>query len=103
MFNQKKIAFIIITLILLVALILSGINNTKNRSITKESAAKIVSELPEVKLFMNNTSLGAISFDHEDVRINAWVIHVYENLPDHQATFNWYDVNKATGEVHKEF
>ena len=32
-----------------------------------------------------------------------YVVHVYESLPDHTATFNWYSVNVKTGRVQKQF
>jgi len=30
-------------------------------------------------------------------------VHVYEDLPDHTATFNWYEVNVKSGKVTKLF
>ena len=30
-------------------------------------------------------------------------VHVYESLPDHTATFNWYSVNVKSGRVEKQF
>ena len=36
-----------------------------------------------------------LTLDHEDISQNAWVVHVYEDLPDHTATFNWYYVNNT--------
>lgn len=37
-----------------------------------------------------------------EVKENAWVVHVYEDLPDHTATFGWYNLDKDTGKVEKE-
>jgi hypothetical protein len=32
-----------------------------------------------------------------------YAVHIFENLPDHTATFNWYSVNVKTGHVEKQF
>jgi hypothetical protein len=32
-----------------------------------------------------------------------YIVHVFEDLPDHVATFNWYEVNIRTGKVTKQF
>jgi hypothetical protein len=57
-----------------------------------------------LKLFAKGTSkLGghaAASADHDQG--DLWSVHVYEDLPDRTATFNWYDVNVKTGKVSKK-
>jgi len=80
------------------------------RKKTKEDEAiELVWRRPEVKywltLFPNGTSkLGghpAANADHDQG--DVYSVHVYEDLPDHVATFNWYDVNLKTGEITKKF
>ncbi len=68
-----------------------------------EEAVKIVSTLPEVNEYLKNVSNGKVVFDHEDAISNSWVIHVYEELDDHLATKNWYNVNKLNGTIIPEF
>ncbi len=52
-----------------------------------------------LKLFPRGTSkLGghaAFTADHDEG--DVYSVHVYEDLPDHTATFNWYEVNLKTG------
>lgn len=69
----------------------------------QDQAALLVYNLPDVKDFLKRVSKGHVVLDHEDITRNVWVVHVYEDLPDHTATFNWYYVDKTTGEVSKEF
>jgi hypothetical protein len=79
--------------------------------ITAEKALEIVSNLPEVKqwekLFTNPDGTSpktggkpVVVYDSETN--TTYVIHVYEDMPDHTATFGWYDVDKNTGIVTKE-
>lgn len=42
-----------------------------------------------------------IAFDHMDG--NRYIIHVFEDLPDHTATFNWFEVDSETGAVTRTF
>lgn len=72
-------------------------------SIAPKDAARKVSELSEVKDFLQRVQNGKVVFDHEDAYRNDWVFHVYEELSDHLATFNWYDVDETTGEISKQF
>jgi hypothetical protein len=69
--------------------------------ISQEDAALKVSALPEVKQFFSTVKTGKLVLDHEDSTSNAWIIHIYEDLPDHIATFAWYSVNENTGEIIK--
>ena len=72
-----------------------------NQPITKEQAASLVTDLPEVKNYLANTPNGKVALDSENKTTNSWIIHVYEDFPDHQATFGWYSVNEVTGAVTK--
>ena len=58
-----------------------------------------------LKLFPHGTSkLGghaAASADH--AQGDVYSVHVYEDLPDHTATLNWFDVNIKTGKITKKF
>jgi hypothetical protein len=58
-----------------------------------------------LKLFPKGTSkLGghpAATADHSEG--DLYSVHIYEDLPDHTATFNWYDVNVKNGKITKKF
>ncbi|MEK7597853.1 MAG: hypothetical protein AAB441_04380 [Patescibacteria group bacterium] len=66
--------------------------------ITSQNAVEIVNGLSEVKSFFSTIQNARISADTSQSDNKFWVIHVYESFPDHNATFNWYKVNKTTGE-----
>lgn len=72
-------------------------------SINQQQAVSLVRERPEVKDFLDNIEHANVYYSHEDPERNAWVIHVVENLSDHTATFNWYEVDKVTGSVRAQF
>ena len=78
------------------------ISDFQNR-VTGPQAATIVRNQPEVSNYFKRVPNAKIALDHEDAAKNSWVIHVFESLSDHVATFNWYYVNKTTGEITKEF
>lgn len=71
----------------------------QNEAITQEQAASIVQNLPEVKNFIQNVKNSKIALEGESKDKSAWMIHVYEDLPDHIATFGWYNVDKFTGKA----
>ena len=71
--------------------------------ITKEKAAQLVQSLDEVKKYLVTVPNAIIEFDHESKDKTVWVIHVYEAKDGHTATFNWFDVNKQSGQIIKEF
>ena len=72
-------------------------------SVSKEQAVEKVKNLPAVKDYLTRVPQGVVEFDHEDTAANTWVIHVYAMGDDASATFNWYDVNKANGDIKAEF
>ena len=80
--------------------------------ISEKEAIKLVTNLPEVKNWLSlfsqpdgsSQKTGGkpfIDLDHQDD--NTYFIHAYELTTDHLATFNWYDVNKKTGNIKSEF
>lgn len=42
---------------------------------------------------------GRIAVQVEGHKGDVYTVHVYEDLPDHTATFNWYEVNVRTGAI----
>lgn len=76
--------------------------NNQNSVITSQKAIEIVTALPEVKEFFNKNLNAKSSLDESQSNNKVWMIHVYESFTDHNATFNWYKVDKITGEVVKQ-
>lgn len=87
-------------------------DNSSTQNISQEDAINLVKQQKEVKdwLTLFNGPGGTspktygtahFAFDHMDN--NLYIIHAYEDMPDHTSSFNWYKVNKKTGEVTKEF
>lgn len=90
---------------------------TCKKPISQEEAVQVVKKLPEVQQFINKvgwnkpapevTSEPTVDFDAEVG--NYYSIHVYELVSDknyndsHTATFNWYKVDKCTGEIRCSF
>ena len=73
-----------------------------NKSAGNTAIAK-VSALPEVIEYLREVPTGLVTLDHEDRETNSYLIHVYETKDGHTATFNWYTVDKTTGEITKDF
>ena len=90
-------------------------NKNKSGKLTEEAALKLVSNRPEVKSWKKGVIAASvkrkgvtphIAIDREEN--GAYVVHVYEEVPDdaetsHTATMNWYYVNEHTGKVKTEF
>lgn len=70
-------------------------------TVSKEQAVAKVSALPEVIDYLKRVPNGLVSVNGEENDI--YMIQVYEIKNGHTATFNWYNVNKATGAVEKQF
>ena len=70
-----------------------------------EDASNITSKSVEdiIKEFMiKDSSLDTIcEFDHEEILdgVKYFVVHVYEVVLDHTATWGWYYVNQSNGQV----
>lgn len=69
--------------------------------ITEQQAVKQVKSQPEVQDYLKRVSNGIVEVDNEEV--GRYNVHAYEIKDGHTATFNWYQVDKDTGEVKKEF
>lgn len=90
----------------------SDANPVAVQNITEQDAVNSVKNLPEVKNWLalfsqsdgSDPKTGGKSFieiDHKDE--NTYFVHAYEILPDHTATFNWYDVDIKSGNIKPEF
>lgn len=76
--------------------------NTANGTITKEDAIVKVKTIPEVADYIIRVPQAKVEVGGDDDD-DFYLIQVFEVVKDHTATFNWYTVNKMTGEVKKEF
>lgn len=72
----------------------------KSLQFNKNAVSKVKS-LPEVIEYLKRIPAGIIAVNGEND--TSYMVQVYEIINDHTATFNWYTVSKATGEVTKEF
>ncbi|MFA7341511.1 MAG: hypothetical protein WC028_32305 [Candidatus Obscuribacterales bacterium] len=75
------------------------------RKISAEQAVALVKKRSDVKkflaLFPNGKSKKTLGFpvvEAEELD-NNWNVHVYEQMPDHTATMNWFEVNSQTGAI----
>ena len=75
--------------------------DTENTTLSKEDAVAKVKTLAEVKDYLMRVPNGLVAVNGEEN--GSYLIQVYEVKNDHTATFNWYTVNKITGEAKKEF
>ncbi|MCA0315132.1 MAG: hypothetical protein LCH63_15055 [Candidatus Melainabacteria bacterium] len=78
----------------------------RKKKLTANQALKLVESRKEVQEFFAQFSLprqGATAESKPVIDVekdgNKWNVHVYESLPDHTATFNWYSVDRYTGKV----
>lgn len=76
-------------------------SKTPNGTITKEGAIVKVKAISEVADYLRRVPQGRVEAGSEED--NSYLIQVYEIKDGHTATFNWYKVDKTTGEVEKEF
>ena len=75
---------------------------TQSISISDNQAIQIVAALPEVAEFMAGKTDAKIALGDTQDNSNIWSVQVYESFPDHNATFNWYKVDKVTGVITKD-
>ena len=80
----------------------------QSSNITQDQAVQIVRNIPEVKTWMSQVETGplhgkAVIVPEYGDKDNVWTIHAYEQLSDHTASFNFFYVDKTTGQVTKEF
>lgn len=96
-FNGKLFLVVVISIIVLLAILKFDdvtTNITKEQAIgkvrTQTEVAEYFKRVPQVKISVNGGENG------------KYLIQVYEIKDGHTATFNWYRVDKITGEVEKE-
>ena len=73
------------------------------QTISPNEALAKVRELAEVKSYLVQIPNARIEVDSTDEETNTYLVHVYEIKNGHTATFNWYTVDKKTGEITAEF
>lgn len=76
-------------------------SSIKKRTISEEEAVSKVKALPEVIDYLKRVPSSLVLVNGEED--NAYMVQVYEFKNGHTATFNWYKVDKKTGEIKKEF
>ncbi len=67
----------------------------------QDDAVAKVKSLPEVIDYLKRIPNGLVAVNGEED--STYIVQVYEFKDNHTATFNWYTVDKTTGEVKKEF
>lgn len=75
--------------------------NSENKAASKEKAVATVKALPEVIDYLKRVPTGLVAVNGEEN--NTYMVQVYEFKNGHTATFNWYNVDKTTGAVEKQF
>lgn len=78
-----------------------SVDTFENGVISKENAVTKIKALPEVKDYLKRVPNGQVLVNGEEN--NSYLIQVYEFKDGHTATFNWYKVDKETGDIEKEF
>lgn len=69
--------------------------------LSKIDALSKVKALAEVRDYLKRVPDGFVAVNGDND--TAYMVQVYEFKDGHTATFNWYKVDKTTGEVQKEF
>lgn len=67
--------------------------------ISEEQAIKLISELPQVKSFLENSKNGKIAVENGYTSETELFIDVYESFTDHNATFNRYRIDRIDGSI----
>jgi len=76
-------------------------NNGQKTMISKKDAITKVKALPEVTDYLKRVPNGLVAVNGEED--NTYLIQVYEFKNGLTATFNWYNVDKTTGDIEKQF
>ncbi len=108
----NRLPWIKVLLLILIVSIPIGIGGyvlgiRKNQPVPQKqqiTTAPIITQSPPAanwKTYTNGTYGYSLKYDHDSSN-GKRIIHVYKQLSDHTATFNWYDVDKVTGQVTKE-
>lgn len=79
--------------------------------INTDRAVEIVKELPEVRSYLLESSVGSVSpivsVDNKDeLNDSNWSVHVWQGAKDSKSittTFNWYTIDKCTGSIKCSF
>lgn len=75
--------------------------DAENGISSKENAVTKVKALTEVIDYLKRVPNGLVAVNGQED--NVYMVQVYEIKNGHTATFNWYNVNKTTGDVIKQF
>lgn len=97
--RRGKLIFSILLILAITAVIGFSFWNKGARN----TAVAKVSALPEVSEYLRSVPSGRVVLDHEDRETNSYVIHVFEVVDNHTATFNWYTVDKTTLAITNDF
>lgn len=76
-------------------------NPIPKSGLTRAEAISKVKALPDVVDYFKRVPGGQVAVSGEEE--SSYLVQVFEVKDRHTATFNWYRVNKNTGEVKKEF
>jgi hypothetical protein len=79
--------------------------STQKKALTAGQAIALVKQRADVKAFLaqfpqgkSRVTDGVAIVDAEKLP-GAWNVHVYEQMSDHTATMNWFEVNAVTGKI----
>ncbi len=62
-------------------------------------ASNLIMSDPKVKEFFELSPDPHLTIENINDNDSFWNIHVYEDFPDHRVTFNWYEIDKQTGQI----
>lgn len=88
-------------ILLFVVVLVFSIIISSSGEVTKEDAIAKIKAQSEVVQYLQEVPRAHVVVDSFDTTL--YRIHVFEVINNHTATFNWYTVNKKSGEVKKEF
>lgn len=79
----------------------------ENMTISENDAIVLISELTEVKEWLDIFKKNKITESEPIIEVNSineesYVIHAYESFPDYHATFWWYSINYTNGKITNE-
>ena len=107
--SNKNLSILSIS-VLGILFLLSACGSLQSPSKPKEAkdAVSLVEQLPEVVEYKKTLQDAGSTFHIEaEDSDTSWAVHVFEVVSQgdssHTATFGWWEVNKTTGEVTKDF
>ncbi len=101
MMKMRGIIALIIVIALALAVFFIAKRETSSKKITEKEAVIKVKALPAVMEYLKRVPRGRVEVNGEEE--NEFHVQVYEIKDNHTATFNWYSVDKTTGEVKELF